>query len=94
MATDKSVFTKIGNFNYLRCFGVCSYGAFLFHFPIYMLLQSYNPLLRPTLGLPLAIAAGYLSYTFVEAPSMRRASQRAKLLLLRQSPIPDPIREK
>lgn len=59
--------------------GVVSYGFYLWHMPILIILRSINPhggfLLTFAAALPLALLAGTLSWRLVEKPALRRATQ-------------------
>jgi peptidoglycan/LPS O-acetylase OafA/YrhL len=67
-------FSRALSWRPLRALGVCGYGIFLAHYPIYLLLKHFGGGWSIwILGLPLAIAAGVCSFLFIEAPLMRRS---------------------
>lgn len=64
----------------LRVIGICGYGIFLFHYPIYILLSRFSSLWIGFLaGLPLAILAGVLSFLYLEAPAIQRSRKVKKI---------------
>ncbi|MDQ1587815.1 MAG: hypothetical protein QOJ77_980 [Microbacteriaceae bacterium] len=80
----------------LRAIGARSYGLYLWHWPVLMLVLAALPELRTPLGawsagataLAVTVAAAFLSYRFVEQPIRRgglRTTARQLALLLREA---------
>ncbi len=80
----------------LRAVGVCGYGAFLWHWPIFSLLRAHLGL-WPYLAvaLPVALGAGAFCYLCIEAPIMawahRHQPRRTSLTAPDHTPIPSAL---
>jgi len=48
-----------------------SYGIYLYHWPIFIFLGLRTPAKALGLGIPLSLAAAWISYAFVERPFLR-----------------------
>ncbi|BAS10580.1 O-acetyltransferase OatA [Arthrobacter sp. Hiyo4] len=74
-----------------------SYGMYLWHMPVYLLLIPLVPSLavRVPLTAALTVLMAYGSFRFVETPIRRWASRRLEPALVRPSPepVPEPARE-
>jgi peptidoglycan/LPS O-acetylase OafA/YrhL len=56
----------------VRCLGICGYGLFLIHWPLFALVTALAPQLPAFLiGLPLTLALAALCYLYIESPAMR-----------------------
>ena len=70
----------------VRSLGVCGYGIFLFHMPLFAVLTHWWG--KPAslmVGLPVTLAVSVASYLYIEAPAMRYASRRKPSLRVSES---------
>ncbi|MFN2612297.1 MAG: acyltransferase family protein [Solirubrobacterales bacterium] len=71
--------------------GIVSYGFYLWHMPLLILLYDIHPaggiLSNLVIGLPLALLLGLLSWRLVERPALRASARRA---VRRPDPVPVP----
>lgn len=71
----------------VRALGICGYGLFLFHWPLFQALKAaVSPVTGLVIGLPAALALAVMSYLYVEAPAMRRSRRRAHPAASRDRP--------
>jgi peptidoglycan/LPS O-acetylase OafA/YrhL len=79
---DRDCCARVLAWRPLRVVGICGYGVFLFHYPIYLLLSRFSSQWTGFLaGLPLAILAGVLSFLYLEAPAIQRSRKKVPMLL-------------
>ena len=76
LAHPRSMLARVAAWKPFVWIGQRSYGMYLWHFPIIVLLQPRNATMLPwwiyPLGLGLTIAISHLSYTFIETPIRRK----------------------
>ena len=75
----------------VRSLGVCGYGIFLFHMPLFAVLTHWWG--KPAslmVGLPLTLAMSLASYLYIEAPAMRYAAVMSRRVEGRESRVQSP----
>jgi peptidoglycan/LPS O-acetylase OafA/YrhL len=75
LANPESIFAKLLRLRPLVWTGRISYGLYLWHFPLFTLIDTSFPTLRPIFLIPFKVAATFLcatlSYYLVEQPCLR-----------------------
>lgn len=70
----------------VRSLGVCGYGIFLFHMPLFAVLTHWwGKPASLVVGLPVTLAMSLASYLYIEAPAMRYGAKRKLSLRVSES---------
>jgi len=79
LATSKGWCARLLSAAWIRMLGICSYGMFLFNWPVFFFLAvaSHGNRLIVLAGIPISIAIGIFSYFLVEAPAMRFGARKS-----------------